>query len=185
MNPKTIKTLGIATIVTAVGAVAFNALRARGTAASATDARLIPSLEDRVNDVRTIVIDGQDGTLTLNGSAAGWTLAERGGYAANADKARDFLLALRAARRLEEKTSDPEKLGRLGLESPDAEGSQSKRVTLKDEGGATIATLLVGNHRIGKGGATQLPGGARPDEQYYVLLPAGRGTAWRLRHDDS
>jgi len=173
MNPKTIKTLGVATIVTAVGAVAFNALRDRGTAASATDARLIPSLEERVNDVRTIVIDGQDGTLTLNGSAAGWTLAERGGYAANADKARDFLLALRAARRIEEKTSDPEKLGRLGLEAPDAEGSQSKRVTLKDEGGATIATLLVGNHRIGKGGAAQLPGGARPDEQYYVLPESG------------
>ncbi|MEM9382927.1 MAG: DUF4340 domain-containing protein [Planctomycetota bacterium] len=172
MNEKTVKNLSIATGVAILGAILFNSLRDGSTAARATDEPLVPALQERINDVRSIVIEGQEGPITLTGGAGGWSLEEKSGYPANDASARELLLALRDARRLEQKTSDPERLGRLGLDAPGAEESQSKRITLKDESGATIASVLVGKRRFGKGGGAALPGGDRPDEQYYVLPEA-------------
>ncbi|MEM9803001.1 MAG: DUF4340 domain-containing protein [Planctomycetota bacterium] len=177
MNEKTVKTLGIATAVAIVGTILFNSLRDRSTAASASDERLLPELEDRVNDVRSVVVESSSGTMTFVSEGDGWTMAEKGGFPVRSEKVRELVLAFRDARKFEEKTSDPAKFDRLGLIEPDAEDSRSTRLTLKDGSGATISEVLVGNRRPGKAFGAQLPEGLSPDDQYYVR-PGNEGPSW-------
>ncbi len=173
MKQSTVRFLGIATVLVAVGAVVAGQFRASGTRASGTDEPLLPVLEERVNDVASVAIETQDGPITLTRDGERWTLAEKAGYAANDSKVRELILALRSATLVEEKTSNVERFDKLGLEAPDAEGSSSKRVTLKDAKGVVIASALIGDRRFGKGGFNQSPGAVRPEDQYYVVPKEG------------
>lgn len=168
MKASTVKGLGVATVLVAVGAIGATQCRASGTAAGSRDEALLPALEDRVNDVTRVEVETKDGPITFERDGEDWTLAEKSGYPANGDKIRELILALRSSRVVEQKTSNAARFGKLGLDAPDAEESNSKRVTLKDAKGETIATALVGNRRFGKGGMNQRPGQTRPEDQYYV-----------------
>ena len=169
MNQKTILILGAAT----VGAVALTASlqsgRADDTRPASTAAPLLPALKERVNDVRELRIESPAGPATLRAEGDGWVLAEASGYPADGSKVRTLLLDLRDARRLEAKTANPERHGRLGLTAPTDEGAVSTRVTLVDGDGGVIETVLIGKQRTSKAdpGAAQL--GVRPDAQYYAL----------------
>ncbi len=169
MNANTLKVLAGATVVVAVGALIASKMRASDNAASGADELVLPVLQERVNDVTSVLIESKDGTITLARGEAGWTLAEKDGYDANAGKVRDLILGLRDAHILETKTSNAKRFAKLGLEAPDAPGSSSKRVTLKAKDGEAIATLLVGNQRLAKGRAPQ-GSSVQPDDQFYVHL---------------
>lgn len=177
MKQSTIKFLAGATVVVAIGAIAASKLRDSETAATLADEPVLPVLQERVNDVASVVIESKDESITLARGSDGWTLAEKDDYEANATKVRELILAMREARIVEEKTANKERFDKLGLEAPDAEDSTSKRVTLKDEKGETIAALLIGNQRFAKGGAAPTPNpNVKPGELYY-LHPAGDGPA--------
>lgn len=177
MKQSTIKFLAGATVLVAIGAFAASKMRASETAATMADDPVLPVLQDRVNDVTSVLIESKDGSITLERGSSGWTLDEKDGYEANATKVRDLILAMRNARVLEEKTSNKERFDRLGLGDPAGEESTSKRVTLKDDKGETIAALLVGDQRIAQGGAAPAPNpNVQPGQQYY-LHPGGDGPA--------
>ena len=119
MKPSTLKVLGVATALVAIGAVVASKFRSSQTAASATDSRVIAALEDRVNDVASVVIQSGTESVTLARKGADWTVAEMGNYPANAGKIRSLILALRDARVVEAKTANKERFHKLGLDEPD------------------------------------------------------------------
>jgi hypothetical protein len=169
MNSGTLKFLGAATVLVAVGAVLASKSRTSSTAASTADTPVLPVLQERVNDVKSVVIESQDGTVTLARNAGGWGLMEKNGFEADSGKVRELILAMRDARILEEKTANQARFKKLGLEAPDAEGSSSKRVTLKDEAGGTITALLVGNQRMARPSANQAPNpNVTASQQFYM-----------------
>ncbi len=177
MNSGTIKFLGAATVLVAIGAVVASKMRTSSTAASSADTPVLPVLQERVNDVKSVVIESSEGTVTFARSSDGWGLVEKNGYGANGTKVRDLILAMRDARILEEKTSNQARFKKLGLEAPDAEGSSSKRVTLKDDGGGTIAALLVGNQRTARPSANQAPNPNVTASQQHYLHAGGDAPA--------
>ena len=177
MKQSTVKFLAAATVAVAIGAIAATKWRASDTQASMADEPVLPVLQDRVNDVKSVVIESSDGPITLTRNGDGWVLAEKDGYGANGAKVRELILAMRDARVLEKKTANQERFDRLGLDDPSAADSTSKRVTLKSDGGDTIAALLIGDQRFAKGGAPPAANpNVTPGEQYY-LHPEGDGPA--------
>lgn len=166
MNPNTLKVLAVATAIVAAGAVAASKMRGSENAAASTGELVLSVLQERVNDVHSILIESKDGPVTLEHGAAGWSLAEKDGYGADSAKVRALVLGLREARILEQKTANQKRFGKLGLDAPSGTSS-SKRVTLSDEKGAEIATLLIGHQRTSPGGAPQ-GSSVRPDDQFYV-----------------
>ena len=176
MNQKTLLTLGVATLAAVAATVALQAGRDNETRPGSTEARLLPALEQRVNDVREIRIVAPRGTATLRAVDAGWTLTEAAEYPADGEKVRGLLLDLRNARRREAKTANPERHARLGLVDPTGEGASSVRVTLCDADGAPIETLLVGKQRTSRAEPAAAQMGVTPGAQYYALPGEGPQT---------
>ena len=121
MNQGTLKTLGIATIALAAGTFALTKYRDSETKASTVDRPVAPALQDRVNDTAAVIIEAADGTVTLEREGADWTLAEKAGYPANAEKIRELILSLRDAKILEEKTANKDRFNEV-VRGPVTEG---------------------------------------------------------------
>ncbi len=153
MNTK--NTLKLTAVTVVVALVAFMTHRIRAGANAPEDAGLfVPALRERINDVASVAIQGQTETFTLERVQTGWGMTEKGGYPVDSAKVRAYILEVAGAERAEEKTSDPARYERLGLQAVDTEGSSSTRVTFRTADGADIATVLVGDKRVPKGGVT-------------------------------
>ncbi len=174
MKTGTITTLGVATVLVAAGAWYASSSRAADNAAILRDTPLLPGLQEAINDVASLAVTTADGTVTLERGEGGWTLAEKAGYPARAERVRALLFELRDARVLEQKTANAARFTRLGLDAPDAEGSTARRVVIRSTAGETLCDLLVGDRPSSQGGFA--PGQPAPDAQTYVH-PAGDGPA--------
>ncbi|MEO7062307.1 MAG: DUF4340 domain-containing protein [Dokdonella sp.] len=145
MNQKTLIGLAIAALVAIVAAVVLNhANKPSSEGRSDTSNWLAPSLRDHVNDVSKVVVIGAgDKTLaTLVRGAKGWTLAEKGGYAIDTGKLREFLLKLGDAKLVERKTVIPEKYATLGVE--DVSAKEAKGLQVELDGLAQPLKLILG-----------------------------------------
>jgi hypothetical protein len=170
MNQKTLTLLFAATIV--VGGVAALKLShdESAVASPGTKGQLLPQLSKSINEVASITLQRKDGTATLvRGDSGAWGLAEKDGYPVDSDAVRQTLIALAQLTPLEQKTDDPARYAKLGVQEPDAEGSTSTLVTLKDKAGKELAKLVVGKQSEGKGGT--------PSGNTYVRL-AGEKQSW-------
>ena len=78
-------------------------------------ALLAPGLEAKLNDVSAVVVKGKDETVTLEKGTDAWIVREKGGYPADTGKVRKLLIGLSKATLLEQKTSNPERYGELGV----------------------------------------------------------------------
>jgi hypothetical protein len=107
---------------------------------------LLPGLLDSLNEVERLVVNraGSETVATLIKDGAGWTVAEKGGYAADVTKIRQALVALAEARILEEKTSDANFYSRLGVEAIDVETASGTAISI-DVGGAPSRALILGD----------------------------------------
>ena len=83
-----ITTLGVATVLVAAGAWYASSSRAADNTAIPRDTPLLPGLQEAINDVASLAVTTADGTVTLERGEAGWTLAEKAGYPARADRVR-------------------------------------------------------------------------------------------------
>ncbi|MEE2939560.1 MAG: DUF4340 domain-containing protein, partial [Planctomycetota bacterium] len=174
MKTGTITTLGVATALVAAGAWYASSSRAASNTAIPQDAPLLPALQEAINDVASLAVTTADGTVTLERGEGGWTLAEKAGYPARAERVRALLFELRDARVLEQKTANAARFTRLGLDAPDAEGSTARRIVILSTAGEALCDLLVGDRSSSQGGFA--PGQPAPDAQTYVH-PAGDGPA--------
>lgn len=158
MTPKGFALLAGATAVSLALAAWAVADRDLPLAAAGRPEPMFPGLLDRLNDVRTIRVAGADpaAAVTLErdqGGTGRWVVRERGGYPAEAERARELALGLANLSLVEPKTARPERLARLELEDPATAGAKSRRVELLGEAGETLAAAVVGKTRPGLYGA--------------------------------
>jgi len=172
MNSRTLQVIGLVAVAT-LGLGVFLSSRDKGSDTAASKA-LLPVLEKRINDVAAVRIEGGDSPLTLKKDGDSWKIEEKSGFPADGAKVRQLLFELRLARKIEQKTASASGFETLGVQEPNAEGSESKEVILLDAKGAEITRLIVGKRRFGKGSAT---GPVRADDETYVRV-AGDSNAW-------
>jgi hypothetical protein len=97
---------------------------------------LLPGLAANLNSVTEVTLGkgGGASASTLQKSAAGWTLKERGGYPADVAKLRSLLTALGDAKIAEEKTADPARYTVIGVEDPSQPGATGTEITVSMPG---------------------------------------------------
>ncbi len=169
MKQKTLTLLFAATVVVGLLAALKLGHDDSAVAPSSAKAELLPDLTRTINDVASITLQRKDGSATLVRADSGWGLAEKDGYPVDSDAVHQTLMALVQMTALEPKTDDPARYAKLGVQDPEAEGSTSTLVTLKDKSGKELAKLVVGKQSEGKGGM--------PSGNTYVRR-AGEKQSW-------
>ncbi len=135
--------------------------------------KLFPQLAASMDDIAQVKLRHRGTELTIERRPEGWVVLEDDGYPANAKAVQDLIFALSEARRMEPKTRDAKKYGRLEVEDPTAPKAESKGIVVVDKNGRTLADLVLGKENlllqaIGEGGAyLRLPG------QKQVWLASG------------
>ncbi|MDF1836373.1 MAG: DUF4340 domain-containing protein [Planctomycetota bacterium] len=115
---------------------------------SASQNRLLPDLQKRINQVRRVQIKGTLGTLQFDRNESGqWTVPDRAQYPADRKKLDGLVLAMARSERLEQKTSKPERYQALGLHTDSSDGDRAGFVGLSDGEGNELASLWVGRRR--------------------------------------
>lgn len=173
MNQKTITLLFVATLL--VGGLAWLKLAhdESSVASHASTEKLLPGLSTSINDAATITLQRKDGTLTLARDDAGaWGLVEKSDYAVETESVKQLLITLMGMTALEAKTDNPELYSKLGVQDPEAEGSTSALLTVKDKSGKELAKLIVGKQSEGHGGM--------PSGNTYVRRP-GEKQSWLVK----
>jgi hypothetical protein len=133
--------------VLAIVVIAVALLMTRQHGDSSTGGReplLYPELKGKLDSVDAVrVFKGGDARVvevTRNGTA--WTVADRGGYPADDAKIRKLLIAAADAKRVEEKTSNPENYAAIGVEDVSAATATGHRIEIA--GGGAPVNLIVG-----------------------------------------
>ncbi len=152
MNRKTFVVFGVATLVLAAAAGISTTLDRPSRPAGGGGEKVFPGLIDRVNDVEEVVIQHADGKLTIKRRDGGWTLAERDDYPVPVDKVRKTLLDLTRLEQFERKTRKKDRYAELNLRDPEEKGAKSRKLTLLDKSGGTIAQVIVGKRKYTLGG---------------------------------
>ena len=106
---------------------------------------LFPQLKSEINDITSLTITraGDEKATVIRKSSDNWIMASRDNYPADIARLRALLLALADAKMIEQKTSDPERYGQLGVEDPGVEGSKGTRLDLA--GDDVAYALVIGN----------------------------------------
>ena len=170
MSPRNFAILALATVASI--ALAAHAVSQRDTPlrVEAAGEAMFPGLLDRLNEVREVRITMPGGQAHGDGRrtrAGPWR--RRADYPVDPAKVRDLALALANLQLVEAKTADPERLERLELEEPGADGAKSRLVELLGGDGAPLAAAVVGK------ASPSLYGGGRGG--VYVRR-AGDNQAW-------
>jgi hypothetical protein len=153
MKQKTLTLLFIATVVVGGFAALKLSRDEQAVASRPATGELFPELSKNLNSVGSVVLQRKDGTATLVRDDSGaWGLSEKDGYAVESEAVNQALIAIANMVPLEQKTDDPGRYAKLGLQDPETEGSTSTRVSIKDKSGKELARLLVGKQSEGRGG---------------------------------
>ena len=144
-------------------------------ASEAGEESFLPELGQRINDVATLRIEHAGSSFSITRGDESWGLAEKGDYPVDMAKVRQLLISLSEAEVIEEKTSSPELYERLGVQDPDESEESSTRLTLLDQGGTKLASMIIGDRRAAAGGMPNV--GASSSEAYY-LRKDGEAASW-------
>lgn len=107
--------------------------------------RVFPGLIDRVNEVRGIAVEsGAESFVVQRTDAEGWILPDLADYPVAPERAKKVLVTLSVLETIEPKTADPDRHGALELNDPTAPEGGAVQVTLLDDAGGALASLLVG-----------------------------------------
>ena len=169
-------------VLAAVTAVAVGAVLSidRESSTVARSGELVfPALLDRVNAVARVRVTGSEGAFTLARDGEVWVVEEKERYPAEPDKMHNLILGAAGLKRVEPKTSNPERYPKLRLEEPTGEDAQSARFVLEDASGAELAHWVLGDRRPSKSdpGRTELYIRTGDDPQAWLVegsLPGGR-----------
>ena len=149
---RTVLVLGVATLV-AVGAVLF-VERGSDTPEPGGDI-VFPALLEQVNSVARVRVTGSEGAFTLARDGDAWVVEEKERHPADPDRVHKLLVGAAGMKRLEPKTSDPERYPKLWLEDPTGKDSRSVRLVLEDASGAVLAGWVLGDRRPSKSDASR------------------------------
>ena len=110
---------------------------------------LVPGLRSELDALSTLRITAADNEVvaTLELRDDTWVVAERDDWPADVTRMRTLLLALVEARRVEQRTADPQRYARLGVESLD--GPEAAGVGLAIEHPEGAVELIIGDTGVG------------------------------------
>ena len=137
---------------------------------------LFPGISAKINDMASFTIRSVTGSITVKRSPQGWYLEEWDGYPADVSKIRAMVAEMIRAVLLEPKTADVRRHALLELADPAAEvpaEGRGRELTLQDENGNVVTSIILGRRRFDLGGAA---GG----EGVYVRRP-GEAQTWLAR----
>lgn len=128
-------------------------------------ALLVPGLAESLNDIGRVIVTraGGETVATMVRGESGWSVAEKGGYAADLAKIRQALVSLSEARIVEEKTANPAFYDRLGVEAIETDTATGIAVTI--EAPTAFPVLILGDE---PNSATRYV--RRADEQASFLI---------------
>jgi len=151
-------------LLTVVVAVAAVMVRQGTNDVAGAGEPLFPALLDHINDITTVVGIGAGETFTLVREGDRWVVAEKHGFPADQDKARQLILGTARLVRIEPKTSNPDLYEKIGLDDIHAEDGNAVQYSFKNAAGDTLAEVIIGNSRLGR---------ADPQtDEYFVREPA-------------
>lgn len=144
----------------ALAAVAGLVMSRRGEAPALAAGKLFPALSARINEAaRVEILRGGEQTVLAKAADGAWSVESKGGYPAEFENIKTLIVGLSKSEILEEKTANPENYSRIGVEDPKPstapvtpEALGSTQVTLKDAGGQTLASVILGNTPPASGG---------------------------------
>lgn len=145
MNQKTVIILGVAAVAAiAIAAAITSARKPASEATRPVDAYVLPELRDRLNDVKSLSVSGPGNQLivAVEKGDKGWTVKDRGGYAADVGKVREYLNKLSDAKLVEAKTSNEKRYDDLGV--GDIGNAEAKGMLVALDGLGKPVQLIVG-----------------------------------------
>jgi len=165
--------LSAVTIAIIMTAAVFNQSRAPQT--TIEKETLFPELANKINDVTRIEIkSSEDPDVILQKIEGGqWALQSADDYPAQFDKVKDVVVSLSQLKILATKTDNPELYPELGVEGPEGNNTRSLLLTLSDQSGTPLASLIVGNPRKSSTGSNRPNLYVRKADAKYALLVEG------------
>lgn len=141
MSPKVVLGLGMATLVVLTLSLMIG--RDLSGPVEKADEPLVPGLQDQVNDIEAldIVGPGGDPVATLRRERERWRVREKSDYEADFGLVHDLLRDLAAARRSDERTSNPDWYVRLGVADPGVAGNEGVLVRFP---GTDLPAVILG-----------------------------------------
>jgi hypothetical protein len=153
------RTLFFFVAAVAIVGIAWNVSRDSAPDSEISTNLLFPELLESVNDVNRMSIVSATTNVELARSNSGWVVSNRDDFPADISKVRSTLLALSQTTALENKTSKPERYGKIGVNMPDSADSDSRLINVFTADETKLAALIIGNKR-----SASQPGEA----QYFV-----------------
>ncbi len=108
---------------------------------------MFPDLIDQINDVREIQIKSFHNSVSLTLQDSIWQVSKFDNYPARPSTVSNFLIGFAQLRKIEPKTSNPDKFSALDLAGIEIENSLSIQVDLLTQDNRMLASLLVGKRR--------------------------------------
>lgn len=108
--------------------------------------RMFPELMGRANDVSIVeVVSGGGEKFSIERVGERWVVPQKSNYPAEFEVVKKIIMDVAELELTARKTNDPERHGVLGLAGPSAEVGSALAVRLLDQGGVSLASLLVGD----------------------------------------
>ncbi|MCI0401797.1 MAG: DUF4340 domain-containing protein [Gammaproteobacteria bacterium] len=134
---------------------------------------LFPELLPNINDVARVEIREKNEGITLTRKGDAWVLESGGGYPALFEKVKTTVVSIAKLRVLEGKTKNPGLYSKLGVEGIDDKNSRSILITLQDQAGNTIASIIIGKERVVRTGIGPASLYVRKPDAVQALLVEG------------
>lgn len=147
IKPQHFTALAAATLVSVALAAGIYTSSNRWSSGRTEGALLLPDFNRQINRVGAVEITQGPKKLTLERTGERWTVKERNGYPANADKVRNLLVTLAKAELIEPRTAAKDKHSLLELEDPSGKDAKSKGVRIRDTAGQPLAEVVIGKSR--------------------------------------
>lgn len=164
MKTKTVLALLAITVVVAVAALLLNR-NDTSNSSNGVPATLFPDLNAKVNDVASIEVKRPGENFTIQRTATGWGLTSKGGFPVQLEQVKGAVVGIAALKPIEPKTSNPELYAKIGVQEPgdkapapdaapaaspdETPPTQPTLITLKDDKGATLASVILGTQKWG------------------------------------
>ena len=108
---------------------------------------LFPDLSNQINQVKIVEIKGYEQHVILSHLNNEWVIQSSDNFPAKTEQVKSLIIGLSELKIDSEKTKNPELYARLAVEGPYDRVTKSKLVSLLDESGEVLVTLIIGKKR--------------------------------------
>ncbi len=136
---------------------------------------LFPELTQDINRIKIVEIKGFEEQVILSHNKNNWVIQSSDNFPAISEKVKSLIVGLTELKIDSEKTKNPELYSRLAVEGPYERSSQSKLVSLLDENGELIESIIIGKKRESNESVPALY--VRKPNEEHALLVQGNITA--------